>query len=173
MKLGKWIRCIALSAQWWHLALLSLLQKGRRETIYGPRHMLALILWVPACLSILDQMCKNVMYGCGCWAFCRGLLWKANLSFLGCGFWWSADFLEDRDKQLSRRYGVVSIHWYYLLPPLVGASFLKHKMFAMDMTYGYLELLLFIIPQSKYAQRRLIHLCPQPGQLQDGTVVQK
>ena len=58
-------------------------------------------------------------------------------------------FQRTGDKQLSRRYGVVSIHWYYLLPPLVGASFLKHKMFAMDMTYGYLELLLFIIPPSK------------------------
>ena len=48
--------------------------------------------------------------------------------------------------------GWLSIHWYYLLPPLVGASFLKHKMFAMDMTHAYLELLLFIIPQSKYGK---------------------
>ena len=32
-----------LSAQFRHLALLSLLPKGGGKTIYGPRHMLALI----------------------------------------------------------------------------------------------------------------------------------
>lgn len=97
------------------------------------------------CLPGLLIRCKKVMSGC--WAFCRGLLWKANSSSLwlpvgrGKGRqrqWWDRLIFQRTRGQPSSRWGL-SIHWQSLLPPPVGASFLEHKMFAIDMTYGHLN----------------------------------
>ena len=72
-----------------------------------------------------------------------------------------ADFPEDEQaaQQQVRGKGVVSIHWHYLLLPLVGANFLEHKWFAMDRTYKAPRIIVYYNPVQRH-QRRLSPLCP-------------
>lgn len=87
-----------ISAYWRHLALLFLPPEGGEKNTKncGLCRTLALRPLSP-CLPEFLTRCKKVMYGCGHWVLCRGLLRKANSSsqrllvsrgkWRGCKWW--------------------------------------------------------------------------------------
>lgn len=145
-----------LSAQWWHLALLSLLQKGGGKPSMVHAICWLWSLWVSACLHSwpdVKMWCMDVVAGHSAEACSER---QIHL----CGFWWLADFLEMWDTAQQKVWGG---KYSLVLPtpiPLVGASFLKIR--CLRTWHMGTRIIIVHYTPSPNSQRRLSHLCPQP-----------